>query len=242
LPFDVQLALVHSMRGWKTPTSCPGYAIEYDYFDPRALKLRWKPSRSRPVLRRPDQRTTGMKGGSASMLAGLNARCKHRSAMPDSRRDEAYLGVLVDDLITRACKSHTACSPAVPNTVSACAKTMRLAPDRDRRQLGCVGDAQWAQFEKSAKRWRSRWSACVRPGSIRASWRKPKQSVCWQGHRTRILAGRPVAPSKRSYDQLMTLKAWMPGPGGPGVQDDTVKEQVEIQVNTPVISTARRKK
>ncbi|MGN6313490.1 MAG: tRNA uridine-5-carboxymethylaminomethyl(34) synthesis enzyme MnmG [Rhodanobacteraceae bacterium] len=102
LPFDVQEDLVHSIRGFEQAhITRPGYAIEYDYFDPRGLHP-WLETKAIPGLYFAGQinGTTGYEEAAAQgLLAGLNAaRASHEQAPWYPRRDEAYLGVLVDDL------------------------------------------------------------------------------------------------------------------------------------------------
>ena len=106
LPFDIQYQLVRSMAGLENAQILrPGYAIEYDYFDPRALKSSFE-TRSIGGLFFAGQinGTTGYEEAAAQgLFAGMNAalQCQGKPAwLP--RRDEAYLGVLVDDLITKA--------------------------------------------------------------------------------------------------------------------------------------------
>jgi tRNA uridine 5-carboxymethylaminomethyl modification enzyme len=102
LPFDVQMALVRSMKGCANAHLLrPGYSIEYDYFDPRALRSSLKPGRSRPLFGRADQRHDGLRRNGAGPSGG------HQRRAPRARRSElvpaahgAYLGVLVDDLVT----------------------------------------------------------------------------------------------------------------------------------------------
>ena len=173
LPFDIQLAAVRSMDGLANAHILrPGYAIEYDYFDPRELKSTFETRAiSGLVLRRTDQRDHRLRGsGGAGPVRGhVNASLKAaRVARADGfvlRRDQAYLGVLVDDLITKGVTE--------PYRMFTSRAEFRLQLREDNadlrltelgRQLGLVDDARWNHFNRKrdalareTERLRSTW-------------------------------------------------------------------------------------
>jgi tRNA uridine 5-carboxymethylaminomethyl modification enzyme len=231
LPFDVQLDLVRSIRGFeRAHITRAGYAIEYDFFDPRGLKASLE-TKSVAGLFFAGQinGTTGYEEAAAQgLVAGLNAaRYVQAQEAWTPRRDQAYIGVLIDDLITQGTTE--------PYRMFTSRAEYRLQLREDNadlrltgigRALGLVDDARFARFETK------REAIERETARLATAWATPTNTLGGELERaTGIVLAREnsaldlLKRPQLDYAQLVALPSL-----APGADDPAVAEQVEISV------------
>ena len=229
LPFDVQLDLVRSIRGMENAHILrPGYAIEYDYYDPRGLSPSLETQAIRGLFFAGQiNGTTGYEEAAAQgLLAGLNAGLyvgEREAWWP--RRDQAYLGVMVDDLTTRGVLE--------PYRMFTSRAEYRLSLREDNadqrlteigRRLGLVDEVRWRRFAEKQE-------AIARESErLRTAWVNPASLP--QAEAERVL-GKGIEREYSLFDLLrrpeVDYAALMTLPGaGPGLEDAQARDQVEI--------------
>jgi tRNA uridine 5-carboxymethylaminomethyl modification enzyme len=230
LPFDIQMQLVQSMQGFENARiTRPGYAIEYDFFDPRDLKPSLETKHIGHLFFAGQiNGTTGYEeAGAQGLLAAINAvqTIRQQDAWTP-RRDEAYIGVLVDDLVTLGTQE--------PYRMFTSRAEFRLLLREDNadlrltetgRKLGLVDDTRWQAFcekreaiEQEQQRLREH---LVRPSDL-----TPEQAheLLNDELRRETKALDLLSRPQLDYHKLMTIQGV-----GPGHNDPKVAEQVEIQ-------------
>ena len=237
LPFDTQIALVRSMKGMENAHILkPGYAIEYDYFDPRSLKTSLETRQiSGLFFAGQINGTTGYEEAAAQgLIAGINACCyvdETTAWVP--KRSEAYIGVMLDDLVTRGVQE--------PYRMFTSRAEYRLSLREDNAdirlteiayKLGCISQAHWERFEKKREQ-----IACELE-RMKSTWVHPDML---DAHKAIRVLGKKLEKEysltdllKRpdvNYESLMTLtllngQTFLPEES----LEKAVKEQVEIQI------------
>ena len=230
LSYDVQKDFVHSIKGLE---SChitrPGYAIEYDFFDPRDLKTSLETKAIAGLFFAGQiNGTTGYEeAGAQGLIAGMNAALQTQGRTPwTPRRDEAYIGVLIDDLIT--------CGTQEPYRMFTSRAEYRLSLRQDNadlrltekgRELGCVDGARWGAFnkkreaiEKEQQRLKAFW---IQPNSEAAKQFSQK----YQMHLEREYSAMDLL--RRPEVDYAALSA-IDGVGA-NITDKIVIEQIDIQ-------------
>ncbi|MBN9370146.1 tRNA uridine-5-carboxymethylaminomethyl(34) synthesis enzyme MnmG [Hydrogenophaga sp.] len=234
LPFDIQYALVRSMPGLENAHILrPGYAIEYDYFDPRSLKSSFETQQIAGLFFAGQiNGTTGYEEAAAQgLFAGINAalQCRGEGAWLPSR-DQAYLGVLVDDLVTQGVTE--------PYRMFTSRAEFRLQLREDNadmrltetgRRLGLVDDARWNAFS------RKRDAVSRETERLKSTWVNPKLLSAAEGER---VLGKAIEHEHNLFDLLRrpgVSYQSLVGMNGGAFVDSAVSRETLGELAAPVI-------
>ena len=231
LPFDVQLEFIRTMKGLENAhVTRPGYAIEYDYFDPQSLKPTLE-TKSIDCLYFAGQinGTTGYEeAGVQGLLAGVNAALSTQdNPVMDTwtpRRDQAYLGVLVDDLITHGTKE-----PYRMFTSRAEYRLLLREDNADQRltpigrKLGLVGDERWQAYQQKME------SIATESARLKAMWATPTNEL---GKKLATQTGEELSKESTAYDLLKRPQVTFADIAV--ITDSDVNEQVGEQIEISV--------